>query len=147
MKKMILLLFISFGITQAQAKVFNKSDEQIFIKLMDGLFNALVENDKAWLESNLSDECTFNDPSGQSLSKASLIQAFSEKGIYILESMKGVNIKYIMNDVDGSGFGNIEVDGQMSTPDIIDVSGTYGIKTSFIKRDTGWKINSITVTQ
>ena len=146
MKKALVLLLLCFGLTQVQANDL-KTDEESLAKLVDSLTIALVNNDEAWLEANLTIDCTLNDPTGQSLSKANIIQAFSAKGIYSLESMKAVDMKYSLNGTEASAAGNIELDGAMATPDMVDVSGTYGMRTNFKKTDQGWKISSITVSQ
>ena len=147
MKKVFVLLLICFGLNQVQAYQFAIADEETLVKLMDGLSQAMVKNDTAWLEANLTDDCTLNDPSGQLLTKANIIQAFSASGVYTLESMKATEMKFTIENADASGSGNIELDGTMATPDLVDISGTYGIKTGFTKTDSGWKISSIAVSQ
>lgn len=147
MKRILIFLLVCFGMNQVSAAPVRTTDEESLVKLMDSLSAAFVKQDKAWLSANLTDDCSLSDPSGMTLAKADIVKAFSPQGVYTLAKMKAVDMKYTVNGTEASGGGNIELEGAMSTPDVVDISGTYGIQTSFKKTDSGWKISSIKVTQ
>lgn len=147
MKIIVILLLACFGMSQVNATPVINTDEESLVKLIDSLSGALVKQDKEWLNANLTEECSLTDPSGQTLKKSDIIKAFSSEGIYSLAKMEPSNIKYSINGTEASGIGNIIIEGAMSTPDVVDVSGTYGLQTEFKKTDLGWKISAIRVTQ
>ena len=145
MKRILIFLLVCFGMNQVSAAPVRATDEESLIKLMDSLSAAFVKQDKAWLEANLTDDCSLSDPSGVTLVKADIVKAFSPQGIYTMTKMKTVGMKYTVNGTEASGGGNMEIEGAMSTPDVVDISGTYGMQASFRKTDSGWKISSIKV--
>ena len=147
MKKVMILILICFGMIQVISASTYKGDEESFIKLMDHLSEALVKQDKAWLDANLSEECSLSEPSGQTFVKSDIIKAFSPEGIYSLSQMKPARMKYIINESEASGIGTIDIEGTLSAGEVIDVSGIYNIETSFKKTDSGWKISAIKVSQ
>jgi hypothetical protein len=147
MKKILILFLACFSMTQVMSAPVFKTDDETFIKLIDSLSAALVSHNNVWLSANLTEECSLSDPSGQTLAKEEIIKAFSSAGIYTLTKMKPSNMKYVINDIDASGAGNIDVEGAMSAREVIDVSGTYHIEAGFKKTDAGWKISWIRVSQ
>ena len=147
MKRILIFLLVCFGLNQVSAAPLRDTHEESLGKLMDSLSAAFVKQDKNWLAANLTDDCTLSDPSGITLAKADIIKAFSPQGVYTLTKMTPVNMKYTVKDAEGSGSGNIELEGAMSAQEVVDVSGTYGIRATFKKTDAGWKVSSITVTQ
>jgi len=147
MRIIFILLFTCLGMSHVNAAPVIETDEETLIKLIDSLSSALVKQDKAWLSSNLTEDCGLTDPAGQTLNKDHIIKAFSVEGIYSLTKMEASNIKYTINEKDASGIGSINIEGAMSTPDVVDVSGTYGLQAEFKKTDSGWKISSIRVSQ
>jgi hypothetical protein len=147
MKKVMIILFVCFGIKSVMATPVLKTDEASLIQLIDSLSAALVKQDKVWLTANLTAECSLTDPNGQTLEKADFIKAFSPGGIYTLAKMLPSGMKYTINDAEALGVGSIELEGVMSAQEVIDVSGTYSIQTDFKKTDSGWKISAIRVSQ
>jgi hypothetical protein len=132
---------------QVNASPVIETDEESLVKLIDSLSAALVKQDKEWLSNNLTDDCGLTDPTGQTLKKEDIIKAFSPEGVYSLTKMAQSGIKYTVNGKDASGSGQITIEGAMSTPDVVDVSGTYLLQADFKKTDLGWKISSIRVSQ
>ena len=147
MKLFLILLFTCFGMVQVNASPVIETDEESLVKLIDSLSSALVKQDKSWLTANLTEDCGLTDPTGQTLKKDDLIKAFSPEGIYSLTKMEPSEIKYRVNGNDASGSGQIKIEGAMSTPDVVDVSGTYGLQAEFKKTELGWKISAIRVSQ
>jgi hypothetical protein len=147
MKRILIFLLVCFGMNQLSAAPVRDTNEESLAKLMDSLSAAFVKQDKAWLNANLTEECSLSDPSGLSLAKADIVKAFSPDGVYTLTKMKTVDMKYTVNDNEASGEGGIELEGAMSGQEVIDISGTYGIRATFKKTDSGWKVNSIKVSQ
>ncbi|HUH33719.1 MAG TPA: nuclear transport factor 2 family protein [Daejeonella sp.] len=147
MKFLLILLITCLGMGQVNASPVIETDEESLVKLIDSLSAALVKQDKAWLSNNLTDECGLTDPVGQTLKKDDIIKAFSAEGIYSLTKMEPSDIKYTVNGNEASAAGHIKIEGAMSTPDVVDVSGTYGLQAEFKKTDLGWKISSIRVSQ
>lgn len=147
MKNAMLLLLICFSFIQVRYSPVSKPDDELFNKLIDSLSIALVKQDKEWLKANLSDDCNLSDPSGQVLAREDIIKAFSPSGVYTLTKMKTSGMKYTFDDLNATGTGNLEIEGAMSSGDVVDISGSYNIQTGFKKTDSGWKINSIRVSQ
>ncbi len=144
MKKLLIVLFVALGSLSVKAR---QADEETLAKLMEGFTAALVKQDKVWLEANLSVDCTFSDPTGQTLNKADFIKVFGANGVYSISKMAATGMKYTMNEEDAAGNGSLEVEGAMSAPEVVDVSGTYNLATKFEKVGSDWKIGAITVSQ
>ena len=145
MKKLILLFFVAFTLTEAYSARPKNSDEELLAGLVDSFAVAMVKKDKLWMTNNLSDACKMHDPSGAALDKASTIKTFTE-GIYDIKKSASSNKSFMVNGSDAEGSTDYTVEGTgLINGNKMDITGTYKFSLKFKKAAKGWQIAEILI--
>lgn len=145
MKKLILLFFIAFTLTDVYSARIVAGDEELLAGLVDSFAVAMVKKDKVWMANNLSDACKMYDPSGAALDKASTIKTFTE-GIYDIKKSASSNKSFMVNGSDAGGSTDYTVEGTgLINGNTMDITGTYKFSLKFKKAAKGWQISEILI--
>jgi len=145
MKKLILLFFVVFTLTEAYSARPKNSDKELLAGLVDSFAVAMVKKDKLWMTNNFSDSLKMYDPSGAALDKVSTIKTFTE-GIYDIKKSATSNKSFMVNGSDAGGSTDYTVEGTgLINGNKMDITGTYKFSLKFKKAAKGWQIAEILI--
>lgn len=147
MRKFLLMLFVAFTLSEAQASRIKIRDEAQLKNLLDSFSVAIVKKDKAWLTNNLTEACKMYEPSGGALDRQTIVYAFTE-GIYTLSKSTARNKTFKVVGEAADGTADFEIEGVgLINGSSRDISGVYLFNLKFQKLNSVWRISEITVNE
>jgi len=147
LKKFLLILFVAFSLSEVYADVAKTGDEDQLKSLVDSFSIAIVKKDKAWMGSNLSDNCKMYEPTGNTLDRAGIAYTFTE-GIYDISKSAALNKEFKVEGTAASGSAYFDVEGVGNiNGNRIDIAGSYKFNLKFTKSDKGWMISEIIINE
>ena len=147
MKKFVLLLFIAFSLSEAHAAILKPGDEDQLKSLVDSFALSIVKKDKAWITSNLSENCKMYEPSGSTLDRAGVAYTFTA-GVYDISKSAALNKSFTVDGATAGGSADFEVEGVGNiNGNRIDIAGSYRFNFKFTKSDKGWMISEIIINE
>lgn len=147
MKKILLVVFVVFSLSEMQFAVSKTGDEDQLKSLVDSFAIAIVKKDKAWIVSNLSEVCKMYEPTGNTLDRAGIVYTFTE-GIYDISRSTALNKTFKVDGGAASGSADFDVEGVGNiNGSRMDIAGSYRFNLKFSKVDSRWKIVEIIINQ
>lgn len=143
-KGLSLFLIILLALSQGFSALVT-DDKADLEALADNFAQAMAKKDKAWMAANLSDDCVFYLPSGDSVKKDFTIKAFTGD-LYEISKASASNKSFMVAGADAGGSADFTVEGvgKMGGQSE-EISGTYNLAFKFKKSDKGWQISEILV--
>lgn len=147
MKKLLLVLFVAFALSEVHATIPKTNDEDQLKSLVDIFSIAIVKKDKAWIISNLSETCKMYEPTGNTLDRASIVYTFTE-GVYDISKSAALNKAFKIDGAVAGGSADFDVEGIGNiNGNRVDIAGSYRFNMKFTKSDIGWKISEIIINE
>ena len=147
MRKFLLLVFVAFTLSEAQANGIKSSDEEQLKGLVDSFSVAMVKKDKAWLAINLTEDCKMFEPSGSTLDRQAIVYTFTE-GVYTVSKSKALNKSFKIISEAGDGSADFDIEGVgVVNGNQRDIAGVYHFNMKFQKLGGVWKISEIIINE
>lgn len=147
MRKILLMLFVAFTLSEAHAAGIKNTDEEQLKNLLDSFSVAMVKKDKAWIVANLTETCKMYEPSGNTLDRQAIAYTFTE-GVYTISKSAALNKTFKIVGEAADGIADFEVEGKgVINGSTIDIAGLYRFNLKFQKLNSVWRISEITVNE